>query len=246
MIKKYFEFIKENAEISEENIIAGKHVFNTFLKVISSLGLKDIKPTWDNLPDDFLLFFEYKCEGNVAKEKLERFPSLKMFLNKLPQNNCSLYYGVKINKGQRKLELIFDFGFRENQNNISIGSFKVNNASFKKLKDLESPSSAHFRKELAYLTMDKFYLLGKVAQHMRSYHPGDTEDRSFKIEDGILEFGYKGLGTWKDGKMDDEEKERLRKGFTEHLLKFEDKHKIEAKVSPDEKSWIRLNVKPKN
>ncbi len=231
-MKKYTEFIKEN--VGE----AGQHVFTTFLKVITSLGLKDIKPNWANLPEDYLLFFEYKCDYSPALEKLERFSSLSMFKDKLPKENCYLYYGIKT-------DLNFNFGFKEDTQIIKIGSFKINNNIFKKLTQLESPSSAHFRKELAYLTYDKLKLLDEIAKYMKSYHPGDTEERSFKIEDGILEFGYKGLGQWTNGKMDNKEKDRLRQGFTEYLLKFHNKHLIEASVKPDEKSWIRLNIRIK-
>lgn len=238
-------FVDFTNESVEQDIEAGQHVFKTFLKVITSLGLKDTKPSWSNLPDDYLLFFEYKCERALVLEKLERFTSLSMFKDKLPKENCYLYYGVKLIKGERKIDLNFNFGFKEDSQIIKIGSFKVNNSTFKRLTNLESPSSAHFRKELAHLTYDKLKLLGEVANHMKTYHPGDTEDKSFKVEDGVLEFGYKGLGKWTDGKMDNDEKDRLRKGFTEHLLKFTNKHKIEASVKPDEKSWVRLNVRIK-
>ena len=42
---------------NKEELQAGKNVFQTFLKIITSLGLKDIKPSWSNLPDNYLLFF---------------------------------------------------------------------------------------------------------------------------------------------------------------------------------------------
>ena len=230
---------------NKEELQAGKNVFQTFLKIITSLGLKDIKPSWSNLPDNYLLFFEYKCEYASAMEKIERFASLSMFKDKLPKEKCYLYYGISIMKNKKKLNLSLNFGFKEDSKIIKIGSFNINNGVFKKLSQLESPSSAHFRKELSHLTYNKLKILGEVADHMKSYNPGDTEDKSFKIEDGVLEFGYKGLGKWTDGKMDENEKDRLRKGFTEHLLKFDNKHHIEASVKPDEKSWIRLNVRIK-
>lgn len=241
-VRTFVDYTKESLE---QDVEAGQNVFKTFLKVITSLGLKDAKPSWANLPDDYLLFFEYKSEYSSIIEKLERFSSLSMFKDKLPKQNCFMYYGIKIIKDGRKTELNFNFGFKEDAKIIKIGSFKVNKGTFNKLSNLESPSSAHLRKELAHLTYENLKLLGEVANHMKSYNPGDTEDKSFKIEDGVLEFGYKGLGKWFDGKMDNEERDRLRKSFTEHLLKFVNKHRIEASVRPDEKSWIRLNVRIK-
>lgn len=241
-VRTFIDYTKENMETDVE---AGQNVFRTFLKVITSLGLKDTKPSWANLPDDFLLFFEYKSDYSSIMDKLQRFSSLSMFKDKLPKEKCYMYYGIKIVKGERKIELNFNFGFKEDSKIVKIGSFNINNSAFRRLTELESPSSAHLRKELAHLSYDKLKLLGEIASHMKSYHPGDIEDRSFKVEDGVLEFGYKGLGKWTDGKMDNEERDRLRKDFTDHLLKYKNKHQIEAKLMPDEKSWLRLNVRIK-
>src|ERR1700761_3884166 len=127
-MKNYNQFIKESNELT-----AGQYIFNTFLKVISSLGLKDTKPSWANLPDNYLLFFEYKCDHASALEKLERFTSLSIFKDKLPKQNCYLYYGIKIIKGERKLDLNFNFGFKEDSQITKIGSFNINNSVFKKL-----------------------------------------------------------------------------------------------------------------
>ena len=235
MLKKYLQFIKENID---NELNAGKNVFKSFLKVITSLGLKDTKPNWEHMPDDFLLFFEYKCESSSVAEKIQRFNSLNTFIDKLPKQNCSLYFGIKS-------DMNFNFGFKEDDKIIKIGSFKMNKPAINYLNLLDSSSAAHLKRELAYLNMENLILLSKIAKHMKEYHPGDTEERSFKIEDGVLEFGYKGLGKWNNGKMDDEEKERLKLGFTEHLRKFKESSKIQAKLKPDEKSWVRLNVKIK-
>jgi hypothetical protein len=243
MIKKYIDFVKENInEEQEEQVEAKQNVFKTFLKVITSLGLKDLKPSWDSIPENFLIFFQYKSEYLSIIEKLERFPSLKIFKNKVPKEKTGLYYGIRIDER----EIIFEFGFKSEDNLNKIGSFKINKGTFKKLTELESPSSAHFRRELGFLDFSKLKTLSIVAYHMKDYKPGDAEDKSFKIEDGILEFGYKGLGKWDNGKMDDEEKNRLRKEFTNHLLKLKNKDQISASVRPDEKSWIKLNIRLKN
>lgn len=241
-IRAFVDLTKESnltkEKVDKNELNAGKNVFNSFLKVISSLGMKDTKPNWDNLPDDFLLFFEYKCDYASVHEKIERFPSLNMFADKLPKENCSLYYGIKIDR-------TFNFGFKSGEKIIKIGSFKINKGTINYLNLIESPSAAHLKRELAYLNTEKIYLLSDVAKYMKLYHPGETEERSFKVIDGVLEFGYKGLGVWTNGYMDDEGKQNLKNGFTEYLKKFKDCSKLSACVKPDEKSWIRLNIKIK-
>ena len=108
---KYLQFLKENTKEEKEDkkeLNAGKHVFTSFLKLISSLGLKDTKPNWDNIPDDFLLFFEYKSDNTTIIERMQRFVSLSMFIDKIPKSNPSLYFGIKNS-------MIFTFGLQNIQ-----------------------------------------------------------------------------------------------------------------------------------
>jgi hypothetical protein len=228
----------ENTELN-----AGKNVFNSFLKVITSLGLKDIRPNWDSIPDSFLLFFQYKCEFASVSEKIERFPSLNMFKEKIPKENCRLYFGIKT-------DLIFSFGFMQNEEGnddkiIPIGTFKMNKAAIRYLQLIESASAAHLKRELAYLNPENLAMICKIAKHIKQYHPGDTEKRSFKINDGILEFGYKGLGKWESGKMDEEELQKIKKGFVAHLCKINIHDKLLAAIRNGTESWVTFSVKLK-
>ena len=236
-------FVDMTNESVETELNAGKHIFNSFLKVITSLGLKDTKPNWDNIPDDFLLFFEYKCEYASLSEKIERFPSLNMFRDKMPKQNCKLYFGIKT-------DMNFSFGFiettdKEEDKIIQIGSFKINKASIKYLNLLESSSAAHLKRELAYLNTENLTLICKIAKHMKKYHPGDTNKRNFKINDGILEFGYNGLGNWSNGKIEDEELQKLKQGFIKHLCDFKEHTKLLAAIRSGDDYWITFSIKIK-
>ena len=231
MVSKY---IKEN---NETDIIAGKHVFVTFLKVITSIGMKDMKPNWDNIPDDFLLFFEYKTNYGLLIDKIERFQSLSMFIDKLPKENPKLYFGIKLN-------LMFSFGFIGGDKIVEIGNFKINKNAINYLLLLESPSAANLKRELAYLNADNLPLISKISNHIKEYHPGNTEKRTFKINDGILEFGYYGLGDWSNRIMNKENLDALKKGFIKHIINLKDHDKLLIAVKAVD-MWVMVYVKIK-
>ncbi len=233
MIKKYFDFIKENNEISE--IKAGKHIFNSFLKVLTSLGVKDTKPKWNDIPDDYLLFFEYKSDYLSVYDKFERFNSLYDFKEKIPKINCILYYGIKNN-------MEFRFGFINNKT-IEIGVFKINNSVINYLLLLNSKSALHLKKELAYLNIDNLKLICKISKYIKIFHPGNTKNRTFKINDGILEFGYEGLGIWNEGILSNVEE--IKKIFKEYLLSFKEHNKILFSIKTDNGNCIILSIKIK-
>lgn len=243
-------FKKEKEDKTELN--AGKNVFTSFLKVITALGLKDIKPNWDNIPDDFLLFFEYKSDRNNIIERMQRFTSLSMFIERVPQNNPRLYFGIKNN-------LTFSFGFYQddetsptssishepNHTNkiVQIGSFSMNRSAIKYLQLLESAAAAHLKRELAYLNPDNLKIICGISKHMKTFHPGNTEKRSFRITDGTLEFGYHGLGKWNDGKP--ENLEEVKKGFRDHLLKLKGNENLQMKIVFGENLWLYCIIKIK-
>lgn len=230
-------FVDLTNEAVDSELQAGKNVFTSFLKIITSLGMKDVKPTWDNIPDDFLLFFEYKAEYYSLCERIERFPSMSMFKEKLPKANPKLYFGIKN-------DMKFNFGFMDNNNAvIPIGEFNMNKAAIKYLQLVESPSAAHLKRELAYLNPDNLKIIAAISRHMKLYHPGNTEKRSFKINDGTMEFGYHGLGSWTNGKISDIDS--VKEGFKDHLRKFKGHDKLQMAIRIGDSMWLYCIIKIK-
>jgi hypothetical protein len=224
-----------NESISD--LKAGKNVFITFLRLITALGHKDTKPTWDSIPDNFLLYFEFKTDYQSAYDKISRFPSLSMFMHSLPENEPLLYFGIKN-------DLFFEFGFREKDNEtISIGSFKLNNASFKFLQTVNSASAVHLKRELAYLDPSNLPFIVKIVKHIKDYHPGNTQKRTFKIDDNMLWFGYQGLGNWNNNQL--ENIDELKKGFQQHLqtLKGHDRLLMAIKTDDNFMTYLVLKIK---
>lgn len=225
----YIDLTNESTNTQIEDLKAGKNVFNSFLKVITSLGLKDTEPNWKSMPESFILIFEYNTDSTKLKERFNRFPSLSYFTNKIP-SNTKLYFGIKDT-------MEFSFGFIE-EKIISIGAFQLNNAAFKFLQLLESQSANHLKKELAYLSIDKLKLLCSIAKHMKTYHPGDTSERSFKLNNGILEFGYKGLT------KNIQEVITIKENFRKYLQTLRGSENLQMAITPSD-DWVYCAIKIK-
>ena len=218
-------------ESDSNELKAGKNIFTTFLKVITSLGLKDTPATWTNIPDDFILFFEYLVKYEELTSRMSRFPSLSKFVNKIPENP-KLFFGIKT-------DLTFHFGFR-NGDVISIGKFKINKAALNSLQLLDSPSAAHLKRELAYLSNDKIKFMSQIYNHMNKFHPGNTDNRSYKIIDGLMEFGYQGIGNWNEGQMVNFEE--LKEKFRQYLQKLKGHENLKMAVRTDNGFWIYCTI----
>jgi hypothetical protein len=231
----YFKNVFLNESLITESdaaeLKAGKHVFTTFLKVITSLGLKDTPANWANIPNDFILYFEYQAKYEDLISRMYRFPSLSKFVDKVP-SNPKLFYGIKT-------DLTFHFGFRDEQA-ISIGGFKVNKAALNSLQLLDSPSAAHLKRELAYLSNEKIKFMIAIYNHMRKFHPGNTDNRSYKIVDGLMEFGYQGLGSWTEGQMTNFDK--LKEKFRNYLQSLKGHENLKMAVRTDNGFWIYCTI----
>jgi hypothetical protein len=232
-IRTFVDYTNE----SISDLKAGKNVFITFLRLITALGHKDTRPSWDSMPDNFLLYFEFKTDYQSAYDKINRFPSLSMFMHNLPESDPLLYFGIKN-------DLFFEFGFREKDNEpISIGSFKLNNASFKFLQTINSSSTVHLKRELAYLDPNNLPFIVKIVKHIKDYHPGNTQKRTFKIDDNMLWFGYKGLGNWNNNTL--ENINDVKQGFQQHLqtLKGNDRLLMAIKTDDNFMTYLVLKIK---
>lgn len=230
-------FVDYTNETLTESLQAGKNVFLTFLRLITSLGHKDTKPSWDKIPDDFLLYFEFQTDYQSAYDKVSRFPSLSMFMDKLPENEPLLYFGVKNN-------LTFEFGFKEESiEPIPIGSFKLNKSTFNFLQTLNSLSAVHLKRELAYLNIDNLPFIVRIVKHVKEYHPGNTQKRTFKIEDNMLWFGYQGLGNWNNNVL--ENIDEIKQNFQQHLQTLKGHENLLMAIRTDNNFMTYLVIKIK-
>lgn len=223
-----------------EITVAGKGIFNSYLKALTSLGHKEAQPAWEKCPENFIIFYYYpNLDSEVVKQIFTRFKSLSRYLDLLDyqKNETNLYFGIKSN-GQ------FEYGFSY-ENLLPIGQFKLSQSVIKWICQLEWKSAFSLKKELVNLTYSDIITLGQIKSDMQSFTPGYHEKKlSPVIKDRVISFGYFGVGRWDNGKLDEGEFQNIKNNFTTFLLSKKWGGKVLISVKPMS-FWVYLNIKLK-
>lgn len=229
--------IMANVEITENSEFGGKNVFQSFLKSLTALGLKE---SFVSEPrSNFFLFYHSK---NISVLKLKtvfnRFRSLSMFIGRINYdlNECDVYYGIK-------QDMIFEYGFICNNEESKIGSFKINKSTLKSLLLLQSHSALPLKRDILSLDFSDLVLLCTITREMQNYKLSSKVNGPI-LKDGVLSFGYYGVGKWDNDTLDSGEYYNIRNNFKNWLLKFKWSDKILVSITHNE-YWIYLNFKIK-
>lgn len=226
--------------LADEITIAGKGIFTSFLKSLTSLGQKEGQPSFEKCPDDFLLYYHYpNLQSEIVKQIFSRFKSLTRYIDLVDyqKNEVDLYFGVKCD-GQFEYGLHYD-------NNVPIGRFKLSQSTIKWICQIESKSAASLKKELVNLTYSDILTFGKIKSDMASFQPGYFEKKlSPTIKDRVISFGYYGIGRWDNGKLDEGEFQNIKNNFTTWLLSKKWGSKVLISVKPMS-FWVYLHIKLK-
>ncbi len=226
--------------LESEITLAGKGIFNSFLKSLTALGQKNGQPTQDNSPDDFLFFYHYpKLISEDVKLVFSRFKSLSKYLEMIDyaKNDVDLYFGIKCNGN-------FEYGISYEES-LPIGQFKLSQSVIKWIIQLDLKSAASLKKELVNLSYQDIITLGRIKNDMRQFTPGYHEQRSKPtLVDKVLSFGYYGIGKWDNGKLDEVELFNIKSNFSNWILskKWSDKVLISVKA---QSFWLNIHIKLK-
>lgn len=226
--------------LAEEITIAGKGIFTSFLKALTSLGQKEGQPNFEKCPDNFLIYYHYSnLQSEVVKQIFSRFKSLSRYIDLVDyqKNEVDLYFGVRCDG-----ELEYGLHYESNQ---PIGKFKLSQSTIKWICQLDSKSASSLKKELVNLTYADITTFGKVKSDMASFQPGYFEKKlSPTIKDRVISFGYYGIGKWDNGKLDEGEFQNIKNNFTTWLLSKKWGSKVLISVKPMS-FWIYLHIKLK-
>ena len=196
--------------LESEITLAGKGIFNSFLKALTALGQKNGQPTLDKSPDDFLLFYHYpKLISDDVKIVFSRFKSLSKYLDVIDyaKNEVDLYFGIKCD-GK------FEYGISYEES-LPIGQFKLSQSVIKWIVQLDLKSANSLKKELVNLSYQDIILLGKIKNDMKDFTPGYHEQKSKPtLIDKVLSFGYYGLsGQWNGSKVSNDNILKFKEAF---------------------------------
>lgn len=218
----------------------GKGAFTSFLKVMTALGQKDVVPDFENCPQDFILYYpSVELETDTVKSVLGRYKSLSRFVDDVDytQNQLRLYFGVT-SGGEMEYGSVTDQRSR-------FGSFRLTNSAIKWINTLDLKSLFVFKKELVNLTNKDLQTIGTIKKDLSSYSPGYSEATMCPtISDRIMSFGFKGVGRWDNGVLDQGELDNIKNNFVSWVMgrKWADKVLISVKASS---YWLYIHVKLK-
>ncbi len=230
------------SDLSEsQQTIGGKNLFKCFLKVITSLGQKNIQVDFKNVPESFIIIFKTNSLNiQNIKSIMSRYQYFDSFINKIDysQNESQLYYGITSN-------LTFQYGILNEEQILPFGEFKLNKGIYNYLLTLDSPSAVSLKKYLINLDINKLILISKIKNEMNNFIPGESQHKTSPMIDGdVITFGYYGIGKWNNGKMDDSEVESIKQKFRTFLMTFKWSDKVKISVTSND-FWIYLNFKLK-
>jgi hypothetical protein len=223
-----------------EITVAGKGIFISFLKSLTSLGQKEVQPSWEKCPDGFLLFYHYpNLQSEDVKQVFSRFKSLTRYLDIVDyqKNETDLYFGIKCDGN-------FEYGVHYDVLK-PIGQFRLSQSVIKWICQIESKSASSLKKELVNLTLADVVTLGKIKTDMLTFNPGYHEKKlSPMLKDRVISFGYFGVGRWDNGKIDEGELMNVKNNFTTWLLTKRWGSKVLISVKPNS-FWLYLHLKLK-
>jgi hypothetical protein len=226
--------------IEGEISVAGKGVFSSFLKSLTALGQKESNPNWERCPEDFLIYYDFELMADDVKQVFSRFKSLIRYESLIDwgRNEITLYFGIKCN-GQ------FEYGVSYEEGKSPIGQFKLSQSTINWILKLESQSARSLKKEIVNLSYSNLITLGRIKTDIKSFNPGYHEKKSYPvIRDGVISFGYYGVGKWDNGKLDEGELMNIKNNFNTWVISKKWGSKILVSVNP-QSFWLWINIKLK-
>ena len=192
----------------------GKGAFTSFLKVMTALGQKEVTADHESCPADFLLYYpSTEIETATAKTVLGRYRSLSRFVDDVDytQNHLRLYFGVRCDG---------DLEYGTATEELSpFGRFKLTGSSIKWVNGLDLKSASALKKELVNLGSKDIATLGRIKADMAGYDPGYSEaTMQPTLSDRIMSFGFKGVGRWDNGVLDQGEMDNLKANFVNWVM----------------------------
>lgn len=218
----------------------GKGAFTSFLKVMTALGQKDVVCDFENCSEDFLLYYpSTPIETATTKAVLGRYKSLARFVEDVDytQNELRLYFAITCD-GELEYGAVADERSR-------FGGFKLTGSSIKWINSLDLKSAFSLKKELVNLSDKDIRLIGKIKKDMSVYNPGYNEGTSAPtLTDRVISFGYKGVGKWDNGKLDEGEFQNLKSNFVNWVMTQKWGGSVLVSIKPLS-YWLYIHIKLK-
>jgi hypothetical protein len=227
--------------LESKSFVAGKNLFNCFLKILTALGCKGIQVNYELTPKDYLVYLVTNDLNYLDIRMVSsRFKYLDMIIQDMQTSTqvAKLYYGLKNN-------MVLEYGLTFQDSIHKIGEFKFKFETYESL--INSPLLAlfNFKTHLKNFNYEKLKLFGKIKEAMNNFSPGYFEKQSKPtIKEDIMTFGYYGIGRWDDGFMDHNEIQSLKNNLKNYLIQFPWSEQLQLSIVAKE-YWLYINIKLK-
>lgn len=222
--------------------LAGKNLFQCFLKTLTALGQKNIIANWQESPDEFILYFlSEEIDYLEIRLVTSRFKYLDMMIERelSTSQKAKLYFGLKT-------DMTMEFGINFIDNTKKVGEFKFTEETLLTFSSSTFLALSNFKKIMSKIGFDKLKILAKVKKELINFQPGYHEEKSKPvIKDDVISFGYFGIGAWNDGFMDNNEYENLKSNLRNYLIQFPWVDDVKMSVVT-KNLWVYINLKPKD
>ncbi len=207
---------------------AGKGVFNSFLKTLTSLGHKNNELS-NSVPEGFMIFFQFPVSDKERiKEVFKRFRSLA----ETQVDQSSLYYGIKDN-------LVIEYGVGDDVTRSPIGMFTLTKGVYDKLMSSGAGALSGLKKVTGEMTFKDLVLVTSLHRKLKDFNPTTTISCP-KIVNRTYIISYKGFGTWNNGIQELEQLQKFRDLVKEHMKDFRNRQFFKLNVTGDD-FWTKVS-----
>lgn len=230
--------VEVSANIVDDNISEselGKNSFTSFLKASVAIGFNvDLLPDWED--QNTLITFKRTHNKDRMKAVFGRFKS--MLHNNILSDSVN---GAYISIGY---DLVLEYGYLSDDKKNPIGKFKLTKSSIDMFKN--SPNkTCKVISEYVNIDIHKLKTLSSTKKQLYHFNPGKhSKKKPLSFKGDILSVGFYGMSTWKDGVIDKQEYETLKKGIIDYLSNIKWAHKLSVNINPND-YWIIYNIKIK-
>lgn len=231
---------KKNIDVSTNIHIeesSGKGVFSTFLKATTAINKKlTIKQK-----EEYIIYIHSEqIDYELLNSIFSRFKSLSFYLNNIKdeQENITLFFGLKDN-------LIIEYGLNIQDKVYLFGYFIVNNSNFNWLISSDFKSIALLNTEFKKISFEYLKNISKVKKDIKNIPIFDYKKIiEPSLSNGILRWGYYGVGTWNSGKLNEEELNQYKELVKKWILSNKWGEKVLFKLSAND-FWLIIEIKNK-
>lgn len=235
-------------DVSEQDPMlqeGGQNIFVSFLKVLVSMGYKDIELDDEKCPNDYIFYYKTNAiMTRTVRDVFFRFKSLKYFFDKgiitMDENSVKLCFGVGCDG-------FLDYGFIQNKDYCRIGKFKLTDSVIKWLCfDLDVKSAHSIKNILLKQSYKKLILIGKIKTDLNKFDSGYNPSKmKFDITDDTVSYKLYGIGKWiNNNQLDDMEYYDFKNKFNDYVCSTKWLDNVMINVSANNR-WISFNVKIK-